>query len=117
APSQAPPSSDLSATSLALLTGRAVDLELLLSVMLEDLDRRVADLHLPGGPGIQMEEYRSRSATLGRQVRVEEIGGTTSGRAAAIADDGRLILETATGRREVTTADVVHLRNDERYQE
>jgi BirA family biotin operon repressor/biotin-[acetyl-CoA-carboxylase] ligase len=58
-----------------------------------------------------MERYRAASATLGQTVRV--LTGPdqfVSGRAVAIADDGRLVVETAQGRQLFAAGDVVHLR-------
>jgi len=118
----------LGATSLARLSGAPVDIDLLLTVVLEHLDRRISDLIGPPTSDSsrldltgqteaqkqQMTEYRSRCATLGRAVRVEEIGGTFTAEAIDITDEGHLVVATSAGRRVVTTADVVHLRHDAR---
>ena len=40
-------------------------------------------------------------------------GGGADGRAAAIDDAGRLVVETASGPRAVSAGDVVHLRPDQ----
>jgi BirA family biotin operon repressor/biotin-[acetyl-CoA-carboxylase] ligase len=55
-------------------------------------------------------DYRPRCATLGRDVRVERPDGVVEGRAAAVTDDGHLVVDTGSGRVEVTVGDVVHVR-------
>jgi BirA family biotin operon repressor/biotin-[acetyl-CoA-carboxylase] ligase len=50
--------------------------------------------------------YRSRCATVGREVRVELAGETFTGTATALTDDGALVV----GGRTVAAGDVVHLR-------
>ena len=60
------------ATSLARLTGVSFEPDLLLDGVLEHLAGRITDLLKPAGPARQVEEYRKRCTTLGRQVRVEE---------------------------------------------
>ncbi len=64
----------------------------------------------PDGCGVRAE-YRRRSATLGRQVRVEFPGGDTArGLALDVDADGRLLLRAAGGPLAVSAGDVVHLR-------
>lgn len=57
------------------------------------------------------ESYVARCATVGRQVKVV-LGGqdTVVGRAEAIDDDGRLVVQTDNGRRAFSAGDIVHLR-------
>jgi BirA family transcriptional regulator, biotin operon repressor / biotin---[acetyl-CoA-carboxylase] ligase len=57
------------------------------------------------------EEYRSRLATIGREVRVELPSETIHGRATDIRRDGSLVMETTGGLRTVSVGDVVHLRS------
>lgn len=57
-----------------------------------------------------LERYRSLSATLGRQVRAHTPSGDVIGRAADIASDGALVIETDEGSAVVSAADVIHLR-------
>lgn len=56
--------------------------------------------------------YVARCATVGRQVRAVLGGGQDAieGRAEAVDGDGRLVLETAAGRRTLSAGDIVHLR-------
>jgi BirA family transcriptional regulator, biotin operon repressor / biotin---[acetyl-CoA-carboxylase] ligase len=56
------------------------------------------------------EEYRSRLATLGCQVRVEMPNETLTGVATDVQRDGTLVLETDEGTRVISVGDVVHLR-------
>ena len=64
-----------------------------------------------GSPNTFVNQYRARSATLGRDVRVDLPGGrTVEGRAAEIDEHGRLVLETADGTLALSAGDVVHLR-------
>ncbi len=101
----------LGATSLERLTGASFDPDLLLEGIFEHLAWRITDLFGRDGPSRQVEEYRTRCATLGRQVKVEEHSGSFTGSAVGISDEGHLLVETASGRRVVTAGDVVHLRH------
>ena len=91
------------------LAGRAVDRDELLASWLAHLDRRYPS---PSRVGALLDDYRRRSTTLGRTVRVELTGETFEGRAIDVTEAGHLMVETAAGRREVTAGDVVHLRPD-----
>jgi BirA family biotin operon repressor/biotin-[acetyl-CoA-carboxylase] ligase len=95
------------ATSLAL-AGLTVPRQTVALAVLERLDRQLTDW-LAGVD--RMDDYRRASATLGRTVRVMTgPGQSVSGRAVAIADDGRLEV-VCDGRHHFFAAgDVVHLR-------
>ncbi len=55
--------------------------------------------------------YRSACLTIGREVRVELVGGPSfEGTATDVDDAGRLLVDTADGLRTVDVGDVVHLR-------
>ncbi|QDP95711.1 biotin--[acetyl-CoA-carboxylase] ligase [Microlunatus elymi] len=54
--------------------------------------------------------YVGRCATIGRQVRVVLPEGDVTGRAEAIDDHGRLVVQTDRGRQTFGAGDVVHLR-------
>ena len=57
------------------------------------------------------DEYRASCGTFDQQVRVELNGSTAlEGTAVRLAEDGTLVLRTASGEREVSAGDVVHLR-------
>lgn len=62
-------------------------------------------------PTAVLDRWRSRSATLGRRVRVDLGVDDIEGTAIDVADEGHLVLELAEGgRRVVAVGDVVHLR-------
>jgi BirA family biotin operon repressor/biotin-[acetyl-CoA-carboxylase] ligase len=54
--------------------------------------------------------YVARSATIGREVRVEIAGRVVEGVAEAVDSDGRLVVRTAAGRETFSAGDVTHLR-------
>jgi BirA family biotin operon repressor/biotin-[acetyl-CoA-carboxylase] ligase len=62
-------------------------------------------------PATFMNQYRGRSATLDRDVRVELPGDrTVEGRVVDLDEHGRLVLETADGPLTLSAGDVVHVR-------
>jgi len=88
--------------SLNHLTGAEVDRGRLLDAHLDALERRY-----PVEPASLVAEWRTRSATLGRAVRLELPDGTThEGTATDVTDDGRLVVDG----RAFTAGDVTHLR-------
>ncbi|HEY3943047.1 MAG TPA: biotin--[acetyl-CoA-carboxylase] ligase [Acidimicrobiales bacterium] len=110
-------------TSLRRLTGRAVARDELLDAFLDVLGERTAAIGArpgegaPDGPAALeaageavVGELRARCVTLGRRVRVELADGTIEGMARDIADDGRLVVDTRQGARQVDAGDVVHVR-------
>ena len=89
-------------TALNLERGEPVDREAVLAAMLTALDATDwAVVH---------DRYRAALSTLGRQVRVEQVGDVVEGVAVDVRPDGRLVVRTPSGEREITTGDVVHLR-------
>jgi BirA family biotin operon repressor/biotin-[acetyl-CoA-carboxylase] ligase len=93
------------------LTGEPVDRDAVLDGFLADLDRRYADLRSDGGRERQRADWRERSATLGRRVRIDLGSSDVEGVAVDVDDDGRLVVDTDTGeRRTFAVGDVVHLR-------
>jgi len=97
-----PPELRGSATSLAM-AGAAVDRLALLARLTRELDRIVrADERAAA-----LDEWRERSTMIGRPVRVNVSGRAPfSGTATAIADDGALIVHTASGVERVVSGDV-----------
>jgi BirA family transcriptional regulator, biotin operon repressor / biotin---[acetyl-CoA-carboxylase] ligase len=99
---------DLAATAVALndLVDGTVDREDLLVAFVRRLDERY-----PPEPQTLLDEWRVRSATLGRRVRVEIEGGSIVGTAVDVGVDGRLRVGQDDGRTvDVSAGDVVHLR-------
>jgi BirA family transcriptional regulator, biotin operon repressor / biotin---[acetyl-CoA-carboxylase] ligase len=91
------------------ITDVAIDREDLLVAILRQLDAHYARL-LDGDRDPLLAAWRSRSATLGRRVRVDLGRTEVEGIAADITAAGHLVVETGDGPREITTGDVVHLR-------
>lgn len=100
------------ATSLALEADEPVDRLPLLLAILRAVAAAYDDWLADGGAaGPVVAAYRSRSATIGRDVRVELPGGAELvGRASDVDDAGRLLVDAATGVVPVSAGDVVHLR-------
>jgi BirA family biotin operon repressor/biotin-[acetyl-CoA-carboxylase] ligase len=61
------------------------------------------------GDGI-LDEWRERSSTLGREVRVETPNETHEGTAERVDETGALVVSTSEGERTVTAGDCAHLR-------
>jgi BirA family transcriptional regulator, biotin operon repressor / biotin---[acetyl-CoA-carboxylase] ligase len=81
-----------------------------LVVFLRCLDDRYRAL-VRAGPADLLAEWRRRSSTLGRRVRVDLGADDVEGTAVDVTDDGRLVVETREGdRRTIAVGDVVHLR-------
>lgn len=100
------------ATSLQLVAGVPVDRHRVLLAVLRavaaDYRRWVA---AAGDGGAFLDEYRERSATVGRVVRVELPGDrAVEGTASDVDGAGRLVVDTADGRVALSAGDVVHLR-------
>jgi BirA family biotin operon repressor/biotin-[acetyl-CoA-carboxylase] ligase len=100
------------ATSLELEKAATTDRATVMSAVLRELASRYQSwVSSNGDPDVVLPEYRELSATLGRAVRVELPDGTfLEGTARDLADDGRLIVDTADGPRPLAAGDVTHLR-------
>ncbi|MDZ7688519.1 MAG: biotin--[acetyl-CoA-carboxylase] ligase [Halobacteriales archaeon] len=94
---------DASPTSLAEHVGE-VDRAVLTANLLAELE----DAYESGDE--ILDEWRERSSTLGRDVRVEMPNETVEGVAERIDETGALVLSTGDGERVVTAGDCVHLR-------
>jgi BirA family biotin operon repressor/biotin-[acetyl-CoA-carboxylase] ligase len=82
----------------------------LVVTILTDLEGRLRSIER-GDAAAVWAAWRDRTATLGRDVRVETADGTITGRAEDVTDLGRLVLRLDEGSRvEVDVGDVVHLR-------
>jgi BirA family biotin operon repressor/biotin-[acetyl-CoA-carboxylase] ligase len=109
----APPEADeLAETATALnWLGADVDRADLLVAFLRRLDASYGELVGSGSPAGTMAEWRRRSATLGRRVRVDLGPDDVEGTAVDVTDEGHLVVETLEGaRRTFAVGDVVHLR-------
>lgn len=104
---------DLADTAVALnhLVGREIDRADLLAAYLRRLEAVYARLLADGSAVELLDAWRARSATLGRQVRVDLGDGDVEGTAVDVTDEGHLVVETPDGsRRTFAVGDVVHLR-------
>lgn len=95
-----------SATSLACEESVRLDRADLLGWTLRYLAEALDD------PEGSLDRYRRMSATLGRQVRIEQQGRDLRGLAQDIDARGALLVQTAGGVEIVTAGDVVHIRAD-----
>jgi BirA family transcriptional regulator, biotin operon repressor / biotin---[acetyl-CoA-carboxylase] ligase len=90
-----------------------VDRMVLLDHLLAALEPRCGLLEDGAGRRTLAEEVRRRCGTLGQVVRVTLAGEEVTGRASAIDDAGRLVIDTDAGQRPVSAGDVVHVRPDQ----
>jgi BirA family biotin operon repressor/biotin-[acetyl-CoA-carboxylase] ligase len=94
-------------------SAQPVDRSVLLDHLLGALAPRRVLLDQPPGRRLLAQEVRARCATLGQEVRVILAGEELTGRATAIDEAGRLVVEAAFGPRAVSAGDVLHLRPDQ----
>jgi BirA family biotin operon repressor/biotin-[acetyl-CoA-carboxylase] ligase len=90
--------------------GQTVDRFALLDHLLAALGARRPLLDDQAGRRTLADEVRARCATLGQDVRIVLPGEEFVGRAVALDDEGRLLVENEGRQRPVTAGDVVHLR-------
>jgi BirA family biotin operon repressor/biotin-[acetyl-CoA-carboxylase] ligase len=90
------------ATAVNHIAGRDVDRDDLLAKLLRQFDQRYDELLA----GTIVDAWRTRSATLGRRVKVDLGAETIEGMAHDVTDDGHLVV----GDRTIAVGDVVHLR-------
>jgi BirA family biotin operon repressor/biotin-[acetyl-CoA-carboxylase] ligase len=111
APGGTDPVAEVAATAVALnWIAPPVDRVDLLVAFLRCLDRHYTALLADGPQGIR-DEWRRRSATLGRRVRVDLGADDVEGTAVDVTADGHLVVQTLEGaRRTLAVGDVVHLR-------
>ncbi len=95
-------------------SGGAPDVTDLLVALATGFEERLAAVEQQGeggGPAALLDEYRRRSATLGRRVRVELPGRELHGTATDVTATGSLVVTDDAGERhEVAAGDVIHLR-------
>ncbi len=109
-PDALPP--DLAEIAVAMnhVVDTPVDREDLLIALLSELGPRYAAL-VGGDRGGLLDEWRTRSATLGQRVRIDLGADEVEGAAVDVTDEGHLVIETVEGeRRTFAAGDVVHLR-------
>jgi BirA family biotin operon repressor/biotin-[acetyl-CoA-carboxylase] ligase len=104
---------DVADTAVALnwVTPEPVDRVDLLVAFLRRLDRSYGGL-VTDGPRAAMDQWRRRSATLGRRVRVDLGVDDVEGTAVDVTAEGHLVVEVPGGQlRTFAVGDVVHLRD------
>jgi BirA family transcriptional regulator, biotin operon repressor / biotin---[acetyl-CoA-carboxylase] ligase len=104
--------SDVADTAVALnrVTPEPIDRAELLVAFLRHLDRIYGEL-VRGGPRTVIDEWRRRSATLGRLVRVDLGVDEVVGMAVDVTAEGHLVVDALEGqRRTFAIGDVIHLR-------
>ncbi len=100
-----------SAVALTRVTSEPIDRVDLLVAFLRRLDRSYGQL-VRDGHQAAMDEWRRRSATLGRRVRVELGADDAEGTAVDVTPEGHLVVEALGGqRRTFAVGDVIHLRD------
>jgi BirA family biotin operon repressor/biotin-[acetyl-CoA-carboxylase] ligase len=98
------------AVALNWLTSVTIDRVELLVAFLRRLDQSYGQL-VSEGPQTAMDEWRRRSATLGRRVRVDLGADDVEGTAVDVTAEGHLVVEAPGGRRRTfAVGDVIHLR-------
>jgi BirA family biotin operon repressor/biotin-[acetyl-CoA-carboxylase] ligase len=111
-PDELPDDLSTIATALNHMVGHEVDRVDLLVAYLRGLEARYDRLvGEADGAADLLDEWRRRSATLGRRVRVDLGSHDVEGIAADVTDEGHLVVDTVEGeRRTFAVGDVVHLR-------
>jgi BirA family biotin operon repressor/biotin-[acetyl-CoA-carboxylase] ligase len=88
------PALDSNATSILAETGQLTDRAALLAALLAEVEQRYDVLQ--AGESLH-QEWASRLATLGRQVKASTSQGTLEGIAESVSEDGALLLRTPDG--------------------
>ena len=93
-------------TSLAARLGRSIDRCALIAAILNEMEQALDDMESHE----LYEEWRSRSLTLGKRVRISSAEGDLMGQVLDLDQDGALILEQGGDRRRILAGDCIHLR-------
>jgi BirA family biotin operon repressor/biotin-[acetyl-CoA-carboxylase] ligase len=97
---------DWRVTSLSKELGHSVSRTELIQRILQEIEETYNKM----GSEEIYEEWRDRSATLGRYVRITSASGDIEGEAVALSKDGALCLETDKGTKRILAGDCIHLR-------
>jgi BirA family biotin operon repressor/biotin-[acetyl-CoA-carboxylase] ligase len=93
-------------TSLLQEMGREVSRIELIQMILQEIEEAYEKM----GSKEIYEEWRRRSTTLGRQVRITSLEGDLTGEAVDLDEDGALLLRAKDGLKRMLAGDCVHLR-------
>ncbi len=96
-------------TSLSQELGREVSRVELIQMILQEMEEAYEKM----GSQEIYEEWRRRSTTLGRQVRITSLEGDLTGEAVDLGQDGALLLKAKDGLKRMLAGDCVHLRPQE----
>jgi BirA family biotin operon repressor/biotin-[acetyl-CoA-carboxylase] ligase len=99
-----------SATSLNRIAGRDINRSELVAELLRSTGAHNAMLASPKDRHALASKYRRACATIGREVRVELLDETVTGRALDLDDAGCLLVSSGASIRTISAGDVVHLR-------
>ena len=97
-------------TALNRVTGRPIDRDALVERLLRNTGAWNVRLATPAGRQTVSSAYRQRSATIGREVRVELDDEVVTGTALDVDDAGCLLVSTGACIRTIAAGDVVHVR-------
>ena len=100
-----PPEVRKIATSMLLATGREHDRAAVAARLLSALDARY-EMHLRDGLAVLLPAWSERDALRGRRVQIRVGDSTIEGTAAGLAANGRLQIDTRSGRREIGAGEV-----------
>ena len=93
-------------TSLAARLGKSIDRCALIAAILNEMEQALDDIESHE----LYEEWRSRSLTLGKRVRISSPEGDLMGQVLDLDQDGALILEQGGDKRRILAGDCIHLR-------
>jgi len=82
----------------------------LLGEILKNFEKRLVEITVEKEVSGFIEDYCSKSSTIGHKVRVDKADGDIIGRAVGIEKDGSLIIENENGATSFSAGDVTHLR-------
>ena len=93
-------------TSLAAELGRGIDRCALIAAIFNEMEEALDDMDSHE----LYQEWRSRSLTLGRQVKIISADGDLSGQVVDLDQDGALILQQGQNKKRILAGDCIHLR-------
>ena len=93
-------------TSLAAELGRGIDRCALIAAILNEMEKAIDNMESQE----IYEEWRSRSLSLGKRVRISSAEGDLTGQVVDLDGDGALILQQGREKRRILAGDCIHLR-------
>ena len=107
-----PKSEDSGPPESTSLTACGIDEDrwMLLGEILKNFEKRLVQITAEKEVSGFIEDYCSKSATIGYEVKVDKPDGDIIGKAVGIEKDGSLIIENENGTTSFSAGDVTHLR-------